>query len=325
MPLGLQFKKGWARLWAMKSGAPHVLIYETVHGSQAYGLSTPSSDVDKKGVMVGPKAWYLGFRGGPEQIENSADHVWFEIRKFMRLAAGANPTLIEVLWTDPSFHLVVTKAGERLLGARQIFLSKRVKDSFAGYAVAQLKRIKTHRRWLLSPPEKEPTRKAFGLPEELLIPRDQMGAAEALMERGEMQTADLSPNFLSALALEKRYRSARREWDQYRTWVRERNPARAELEARFGYDTKHAMHLVRLLKMAVEIANTGEVKVKRDDRDELLSIRNGSMSYEELVDYAERLSLEVQPAAQRSQLPESPDEEALDALCVAIVEEVLWP
>lgn len=300
------------------------LIYETVHGSQAYGLSTPTSDIDKKGVIVGPKAWYLGFRGGPEQIENSADHVWFEVRKFMRLSAGANPTLIEVLWTEPRFHLVMTKAGERLIAARQLFLSKRVKDSFAGYAMAQLKRIKTHRRWLLSPPTEEPTRKRFGLPEELLIPRDQMGAAEALIERGDVQAAELSPNFLQALALEKRYRGARREWEQYKTWVRERNAARAELEAQFGYDTKHAMHLVRLLKMAAEIAETGVVKVEREDREELLSIRRGAMGYDELVEYAERLSREAQAAAEHSPLAEAPDEQALDELCVSIVEEVLW-
>jgi predicted nucleotidyltransferase len=303
--------------------ATTTLIYETVHGSHAYNLATPSSDLDKKGVIVGPPAWYMGFRGGPEQIEESPDHVRFEIRKFMRLAAGANPTLIEVLWTDPKDHLLVTPPGARLLAARALFLSRRVKDSFAGYALAQLKRIKTHRRWLLSPPKEEPTRSSFGLPQELLIPRDQMGAAEALIERGDLEQADVSPNFLAALAIEKRYRSARREWEQYRGWLRERNPARAELEARFGYDTKHAMHLVRLLRMAVEIAEAGEVRVRREDREELLGIKGGSMSYDDLVAYAEKLGEDVKAAADRSPLPEAPDEGALDALCVSIVEEVL--
>jgi uncharacterized protein len=297
------------------------LIYETVHGSHAYGLATEASDVDQKGVIVGPLAWYMGFRGGPEQIEESADHVRFEIRKFMRLAAGANPTLIEVLWTDPADHLVVTPAGERLLAARSSFLSRRVKDSFAGYALAQLKRIKTHRRWLLSPPKEEPTRRGFGLPDEPLLSRDQMGAAEALVER-DVDRTELTPNFLAALAIEKRYRGARKEWEQYRTWLRDRNPARAELEARFGYDTKHAMHLVRLLRMAVEIARTGEVIVKRSDREDLLGIRAGRMSYDELVLHAEELSEEVKSAAETSPLPEAPDEDALDALCVSIVEEV---
>src|ERR1039458_5020213 len=35
--------------------------------------------------------------------------------------------------------------------------------------------------------------------------------------------------------------------DQYNGWKAQRNPKRAELEAKFGYDTKHAMHLVRLM------------------------------------------------------------------------------
>lgn len=303
--------------------APITLIYETVHGSHAYGLATPSSDLDLKGVIVGPRAWYMGFRGGHEQIELSPDHVRFEIRKLMRLAANANPTLIELLWTSPEDHRVVTPAGERLLTARELFLSRRVKESFAGYALSQLKRIKTHRRWLLAPPREEPSRAAFGLPEQALIPRDQMGAAEALMERGEGDPAELTPNFLAALALEKRYRAARREWEQYRGWLRERNPGRAELEARFGYDTKHALHLVRLLRMAAEIAETGRVLVKRPDREELLGIRAGRWAYDDLVSYAESLGERVKEAASASPLPEAPDEAALDTLCVSIVEEVL--
>jgi predicted nucleotidyltransferase len=313
------------------------LIYETLHGSHAYGLATPASDIDVKGVIVGPPAWYMGFRPSPEQIELGPDHVRFEIRKLMRLAVNANPTLIELLWTDAADHRVVTPPGERLLAARAMFLSRRVKESFAGYALAQLKRIKTHRRWLLSPPKEEPTRAAFGLPEQALIPRDQMGAAEALLERDEREARegrderegaaaaalDVTPNFLAALAMEKRYRSARREWEQYRTWLRDRNPARAELEARYGYDTKHALHLVRLLRMAVEIAETGRVIVKRPDREELLAIRGGRFSYDELVACAEDLGDRVREAAARSPLPEAPDEDALDALCASIVEEVL--
>src|SRR5262249_45352998 len=157
------------------------VIYETVHGSQAYGLATASSDVDIKGVIVGPRDWYFGFAPSPEQLELGPDHVRFEIRKFMRLAANANPTLLEVLFTSPEHHRVVTREGERLLAARARFCSRRVKDSFAGYAVAQLKRIKTHRRWLLHPPSAEPSRASFGLPERTLISPDQQGAAEALL------------------------------------------------------------------------------------------------------------------------------------------------
>lgn len=80
----------------------HTLLFETVHGSRAYGLNTADSDWDFKGVIVGPRAWYLGFVGGPEQVELGPDHVRYELRKFMRLAAGGNPTLLEVLFTHPA-------------------------------------------------------------------------------------------------------------------------------------------------------------------------------------------------------------------------------
>ena len=300
------------------------LVFETVHGSRAFGLETPSSDTDYKGIIVGPSAWYLGYLERPEQEILSADHVRFEIRKFFTLIAATNPTVIEMLWCDPSDHVTVTRAGERLIDARDGFLSKRVRGTFAGYARSQLKRIKTHRAWLLNPPEAEPTRGMFGLPERTLIPRDQQGAAETLMARGEVSTAALSPNFLEILEREKAYRRARKSWEQYRGWLENRNRDRAALEARFGYDTKHAMHLVRLQRMAVEILRDKRVQVKRPDREELLAIRNGAWTYDALMERCEALEADIIAAAQLSALPETPDEAALDRLCIELVEEVLY-
>mgnify|MGYP001607055563 CR=1 FL=1 len=46
---------------------------------------------------------------------------------------------------------------------------------------------------------------------------------------------------------------------------------------------KHAMHLVRLMRMCKEILITCEVVVKRPDREELLAIRNGAWSYYKLI------------------------------------------
>jgi hypothetical protein len=49
------------------------------------------------------------------------------------------------------------------------------------------------------------------------------------------------------------------------------------------------MHLVRLLRMAEEVLSEGIVRVKRPDAQELLSIRDGAWTYEELVSYAEEV------------------------------------
>lgn len=307
----------------MTCSAEPTLIFETVHGSRAYGLDEASSDTDLKGIVVGPPAWYFGVDPAPEQLTLTKDHVRYELRKFMRLAVAANPTIFEMLWTDEAHHTAMTPAGERLLGARELFLSLKVEQTFGGYALSQLKRIRTHRRWLLRPPGEEPRREAFGLPERTVIPRDQRGAAEQLLARGQVDEADLSPNFLDALERERRYRSARKEWEQYKRWRKERNPARAGLEAKYGYDTKHALHLVRLLRMGVEILEHGQVAVRREDRDELLAIKHGAWPYDQVVEHAEQLRGRMAALKEQTPLPPACDEAAVNALCVALITQVL--
>jgi predicted nucleotidyltransferase len=299
------------------------LIFETLHGSRAYNLHRKDSDVDLKGIIVGPPSWYFGFRGGPEQTVLTDDHVQFEIRKFFRLGVAANPTVFEMLWAAPDAHQTVTSSGERLIDAREYFLTKRVEGTFAGYTLSQLKRIKTHRQWLLHPPPHPPKRNEFGLPERTLIPKEQLGAAEALIEQGRMEEAELTPNFLAILEREKQYRHAKQSWDAYLSWKQTRNEKRSALEHKFGYDTKHAMHLVRLQRMAVEILEHGKVIVYRPDREELLAIRDGALSYDELIEQCEARAEAIHIAAMKSSLPDAPDEEALDELCMAVVKETL--
>jgi predicted nucleotidyltransferase len=299
------------------------IIFETVHGSRAYGLETPTSDTDLKGIFVPALSALHGFLPAPEQIEVSSERVLYDYRKFFRLAAACNPTVIELLFTDVSIHRTVTAAGTCLLARRHEFLSRRAGDSFGRYGLSQLRRIKTHRRWLLNPPKEKPTRATYGLPDQPTVTRDQLGAAEAMMADGRMTAASASPNFIEMLDHERRFRQAMKEWQQFQTWQEERNPARAELERKHGYDTKHAMHLIRLLRMAVEILETGKVLVRRPDADELKAVRNGAWSFDQLLEHAERLGGDIERLADSSGLPEHPNEERLNDLCAEIADQAL--
>ena len=344
---------------------PERTILLTKHGSHAYGTNIPESDLDVKGVAVPPAPYFHGFLERFEQAESRApDMVVYDVRKFFSLAADCNPNIIEVLWTDSSDHLRVTPAGERLLGARGMFLSRKAKHTFSGYAAAQLKRIRTHHRWLLHPPAAPPTRAEHGLPEnQSLISSDDRSAAEAAIEKqvaawdvdleflpkserialegriahalAEMKitsdsrwcaaarTLGFSENFVEGLVKERTYRTKLREWQQFEEWKKTRNPARAALEARWGYDTKHGMHLVRLMRMCREILTTGRVIVKRPDKDELLAIRNGAWTYERLVVWAEKEDAELEDVAKTSPLPHGPDRKMLDTVCCEIVESMI--
>lgn len=302
--------------------AGSTILFETVHGSRAYGLATQASDTDLRGVYVPPREAFYGFLERPEQVEPAPERVLYDIRKLFRLAAASNPTVIEILFTEPSDHILVSPEGQMLLDHRSDFLSRLAGDSFGKYGLAQLHRIRTHRRWLLSPPNEKPDRGRFGLPERTTIPRDQQGALEAMSQDGRLDEAQLPAGFLDLLDRERRYRAALREWQQYQEWTRTRNPARAELERRYGYDTKHAMHLVRLLRMAIEILTTGHVVVRRPDHQDLRAIRQGALSFDALLEEAAALGDRLRAAADTSPLPERPDAVRLDRLCSDLVSAV---
>jgi hypothetical protein len=104
------------------------------------------------------------------------------------------------------------------------------------------------------------------------------------------------------------YTAAKDNHSNYWTWKKNRNQARSELEEKYGFDTKHAMHLVRLLRMGAEALETGIIHVKRPDAVELLAIRNGEWSYEQIVSYAEMMDKRVrEDLYQTTSLPKRPD------------------
>lgn len=86
---------------------------------------------------------------------------------------------------------------------------------------------------------------------------------------------------------ERAYAKAKQVYDSWVSWKKERNPARRELEEKSGYDTKHASHLVRLMRMGYEILKEGKVIVNRVglDADELLAIKNGAWSFDKVMEF----------------------------------------
>lgn len=130
----------------------------------------------------------------------------------------------------------------------------------------------------------------------------------------------LTKDVLNTLKQERRYRSALKNWKQYMTWKKERNEGRAALEAAHGYDTKHASHLVRLLRTGKEILSGEGLKVRRPDADELKAVRDGALSYDELMEQATALQGELQEAAASSTLPKTPDHSKIDDLLFEALE-----
>lgn len=88
-------------------------LCKTLGGSNAYGLNTPESDVDYRGVFLNTEpSKILGLnRFDSIQKQDGVDEVYYEIRKFFDLLSNGNTCAIEILFTpienfieiDPSF------------------------------------------------------------------------------------------------------------------------------------------------------------------------------------------------------------------------------
>ncbi|WP_338790283.1 nucleotidyltransferase domain-containing protein [Bernardetia sp. MNP-M8] len=111
-----------------------------------------------------------------------------------------------------------------------------------------------------------------------------------------------------------------KEYKQYWEWVEKRNDTRYEntLEHGKNYDAKNMMHTFRLLDMAIEILEKKEVIVKRPNREELLKIRSGFFTYEELIEKADHKIELLEKAYQNSTLPEFPNVENLEKALIEI-------
>lgn len=94
---------------------------------------------------------------------------------------------------------------------------------------------------------------------------------------------------------------------------------RKELVGKFGYDTKNAAHLIRLLRMSIEFAKDGELYVERHDAQQLLEIKRGEWSLEQVKDESDRLFKQAEAAFLASTLPRAPDRDAVNELCIGVV------
>jgi len=89
---------------------------------------------------------------------------------------------------------------------------------------------------------------------------------------------------------------------------------RPELETKFGYDTKAAMHLMRLLFEAEEYMKTGEILYPRPERDLLLAIRQGAWTWDKLFFEYNEQEKRVEQAMGESKLPDHVDRDKVSAL-----------
>lgn len=143
------------------------LILNTMAGSRLQGVNTEDSDTDLLGICIEPPEVMVGIGADFEQYQftnktskeaksspGDVEGTIYSLRKFCRLAAKGNPTVLSVLYATDHDQLVYRhELGENLQDHADIFLSKQAIKSFLGYTQNQRDRLSGEKKPRTNRPE----------------------------------------------------------------------------------------------------------------------------------------------------------------------------
>lgn len=276
-------------------------------GSQSHGTSIPNTDpngiddVDLMAVVIPPIEYLFGlheFESWQAQWEE-LDVVVYSYTKFVRLLSKGNPNVLGTLWLRPVDYLIQEQPFKSLVAFRHLFASKAAYKAFAGYAHGQLQRMTAY-----SPAIQQEI-------DDLTDRLDDAGwKLQDIMDRRSVPMP-IGLDAAEAGKMAERLRSLRAKYNQAYMGEKRRN-----LVVKYGYDTKNAAHLVRLLKMCIEFLKTGEMHVYRGDIDASLlkAIKSGVWLLPDVKHIAETLFADAKQACLESTLPDEISQDDVSTL-----------
>lgn len=234
-------------------------------GSHAYGTNNENSDVDFRGITLNFPSDLIGLTQFEQYEDKNTDTVIYSFNKIIKLLLECNPNTIEILGLDEEQYLIKTPLGQELLDHKALFLSKRAARSFGGYADAQLRRLQNAvARDSLPQAEREQhiynsVRNAL---EDFKRKNERLNCGKAELYIDQAQNPELETEIF--LDVEYKHLPLRdyenmlgtmisvvRDYDK----IGKRNKKKDD-----NHLNKHAMHLIRLFMMAVDILEKGKLK-----------------------------------------------------------------
>ena len=304
-------------------------------GSYSYGTNIETSDIDIRGITLNQKSDLIGLTQFEQYVDENTDTVIYAFNKIVTLCLSCNPNTIELLGLNPEHYIYLNDIGQLLLENKKLFLSRRAIQSFGGYADAQLRRLQNALARETFP-QSEKEQHIFNSVKNAM---NSFNSSYKAFENGSMEIfIDKAVNpeleteiFVNANLSHYPLRDYSGMWNTMANVVKDyekigkRNKKKDDLHL-----NKHAMHLIRLFMMALDILEKGEINTYREkEHDLLMDIRFGKYQkedgtfhesfYEMLADFEKRLHY----AAGNTDLPEEPDMKKVQELVMQINERVV--
>jgi len=311
---------------------PHLqqIAFLTLGGSHAYGTNIETSDVDIRGCALNAPSDIIGMSNFEQVVDKATDTTIYAFNKLIHLLSNCNPNVIEILGCKPEHYFYKTDVGQAMIDHRKLFLSQRAAYTFGGYAFSQLRRLENAiARDKLPQAQKE----GHILNSIDKVARNFNSESRAkpvsyLLTLGEAVHDDLEKEtFITATLNEYPVRDLKafvndinNVINDYQNDLHGRNKKKDDLSL-----NKHAMHLIRLYLMCIDILEKEEIITYREKEHELLmSIRRGDFQREDgtfddaFFDLVHALSNRMEYAKNNTSLPRHPNMKRIEEFVMAV-------
>lgn len=300
------------------------IILLTTGGSYSYGTNVETSDLDIRGIAVERPQEIIGLSQFEQFEDNDTDTTIYGLRKIISLLLNCNPNTIEIFGTQLEQVFIINKYGQLLKDNVNLFLSKKAIGSFGGYANQQLRRLQNALARDSYPQTEKEQHILKSIESQMLTLEDRYKAItgdniKLFIDKSDKE--DLETEIYLNISLSKYplrdFKNIYSEMAQVVTdygKLNHRNSKKDKLHL-----NKHAMHLVRLFLMGIEILEGKGINTyRKNDRDFLLKIRNGEYSYNQIFEMVDEYEKKFKYAADNSSLPQKPDFKKVEEIVMTI-------
>lgn len=293
------------------------IAYLVASGSHGYGTNIATSDLDLRGFLLEDERYLLGLHTFEQFEEKETDTVIFGAKKFIKLCAQSNPNVLELLGVEEEDILICSDAGRMVRDNTDLFLSKRVEQTFGNYAKAQLKRLQNA---LVRNDNSKDEKEALVL-ERLNTQIGRFGDKYSNLDSNALNLRLENNGIVMDLNLQGYpLRDFNGIYTDLQGIVRTFDKARSDdSQKELPQLYKHAMHLVRMLVTGRDILEgKGVITKRRAEHELLMAIRSGEMTFDEIFECVAVLQLEFDRAAKETALPEQVNMKQIEELLISL-------
>ena len=306
------------------------IIFLTLGGSYSYGTNVETSDVDIRGCALNSKSDLLGLSNFEQVVNTQTDTTIYSFNKLITLLLNCNPNTIEMLGCKPEHYFYINNIGKAMIDNRKLFISRRAVHSFGGYANQQLRRLENALARDKLPQSKREAHILKSMQGAIKSFEDRYTSFEngsILLYTADSSRDDLDKEIFADIHIDKyparEFNSVMNDLSNVISTYDKLNHRNHKKDD--NHLNKHAMHLIRLYLMCLDILENGDIVTYRGkDHDLLMSIRKGEYQNEdgtyrqEFFDMVNEFEKRMSYAKENTSLPDHPNMKQVEEFVIDV-------